>query len=60
MGFCDGAVSPSVTGLAQIQVCVGLNTLKAFEASSQTFFPPSFFLSQFRPSTFPDVWKNFD
>ncbi|KAG1822762.1 uncharacterized protein BJ212DRAFT_1296730 [Suillus subaureus] len=38
MGFCDDAVSPSVTGLAQIQACVGLNTLKAFDASSWTFF----------------------
>ncbi|KAG1802901.1 uncharacterized protein HD556DRAFT_1304141 [Suillus plorans] len=32
MGFCNGAVSPSVTGLTQIQVCVGANNLKAFEA----------------------------
>ncbi|KAG2747127.1 hypothetical protein P692DRAFT_20739637, partial [Suillus brevipes Sb2] len=40
MGFCDGAVSPSLTGLAQIQACVGPNTLKAFEASSRTFFSP--------------------
>ncbi|KAG2107606.1 hypothetical protein DEU56DRAFT_762603, partial [Suillus clintonianus] len=40
MGFCDGDVSPSVTGLAQIQACVGPNTLKAFDASSRTFFSP--------------------
>ncbi|KAG1823060.1 hypothetical protein EV424DRAFT_1346534 [Suillus variegatus] len=40
MGFCDKAVSPSVTGLARIQACVGPNNLKAFEASSRVFFSP--------------------
>lgn len=40
MGFCDGAVSSSVTGLTRIWVCVGANNLKAFEASSRVFFSP--------------------
>ncbi|KAG2052062.1 hypothetical protein BDR06DRAFT_1009779 [Suillus hirtellus] len=40
MGFCDGAVSPSITGLTQIQACIGANNLKAFEASSRAFFSP--------------------
>jgi hypothetical protein len=40
MGFCDGAVSPSITGLTRIQACIGANNLKAFEASSRAFFSP--------------------
>ncbi|KAG1846349.1 hypothetical protein C8R48DRAFT_779579 [Suillus tomentosus] len=40
MGFCDGAVSSSVTGLTRIRACVGANNLKAFEASSRVFFSP--------------------
>ncbi|KAG1905192.1 uncharacterized protein F5891DRAFT_1183129 [Suillus fuscotomentosus] len=40
MGFCDGTVSPSITGLTRIQACIGANNLKAFEASSRAFFSP--------------------
>ncbi|KAG2107659.1 uncharacterized protein F5147DRAFT_653187 [Suillus discolor] len=40
MGFCDGAVSPSITGLTRIQACIGANNLKAFEASCRVFFSP--------------------
>ncbi|KAG2092147.1 uncharacterized protein F5147DRAFT_779767 [Suillus discolor] len=40
MGFCDGTVSLSVTGLTRIRACVGANNLKAFEAFSRVFFSP--------------------
>jgi hypothetical protein len=41
MGFCDGTVSSSVTGLNRIQPCVGANNLKAFETCSRAFFSPN-------------------